>query len=70
MTKKRRAAQGRPSLWKGPTEDKVEARVSALDKRLMQAEARKNGVSLSEWVRRTLVAQVKRKADKRRGRAG
>ncbi len=70
MKKKRKAVHGRPSLWKGPTEDKVEARVSQSDKAAMQREARRDGVSLSEWIRRTLIAQVLRRADKRRGRAG
>lgn len=64
--KKRKEPFGRPSLCEGPTIDRIDCRVPARMKGSMVAEARRCGLNLSEWVRRTLLAEVEGQREKRR----
>ena len=71
MRKQRKAGiGGRPSLWQGPTEIFIKARVPDSHKRAMIREALRVGLSLSEWMRITLMNEVDRQANRRRGRVG
>ena len=66
MGKKCKQPFGRPSLYKGPTIDKIDCRIPAKAKRAMLAEAKRCDISLSEWVRRTLSAEVDRQLEVRK----